>query len=368
MQTTVLSWEEALRQLSPGWSALVARTGMNPSLDPRWLAASLSSHSLPGTIHVAALLEGDELIGALPFRCHTVQMHGIPLNAVDVCSNVVSYHADLTATRGHERLLKDALDFAHRGKWDVLHFANATDDGAVPGALAALTDRHAWTVIDEVGESSPYVRIESSWDDFLKTRSKKLRANITRSVRRMKECGETAMLWFDGTADSAPLLDYIMEIEKRSWKFDAGTAILPGNTEGEYHRRLLPALVEMDALFANVLMVHDKPAAYVLGCRHNGWIGQLKTSFDSSLQDAGSRVIDESLRKAFEVSAQIYDFLGAATPHKLKWTDNVRSHRNYWIYSSRVRARLVATAKRFARRMRRPAAENATESPAPAEG
>jgi hypothetical protein len=144
----------------------------------------------------------------------------------------------------------------------------------------------------------------------------------------------------------------MLDIEERSWKAEAGSAITDRRVEIEYYRCVLPVLSEMGALFANVLFIKDVPCAYVLCCNFNGWVGQLKTSFDKSIQDAGARVIDESVKQAFASGARTYDFLGEASAHKLKWTDRVRTHHGYWLLSRRPMARLAWWANVCAEKVR----------------
>jgi CelD/BcsL family acetyltransferase involved in cellulose biosynthesis len=370
MSTRFLQWREAQAQIAPEWSALVASTGLNPSLDPRWLDAVVRSHGLDGRVVVAARHSGDALVGVLPFVLSRERTHGVPLRVVDVCSNFVSYHPQIVAAREHEELVSDVLEFAHEGRWDILRVNNTPDDGPTGELLATLARRRRAQLMIQPGERSPYIVVEGSWDAFLAARSKKLRANVTRAVRRMKDAGETAMRWFTPDDDPHELLECILEIEKRSWKAQEGTAITSRPVELEYHQLLLPALTQMKALFANVLMIHDRPAAYVLCCRTASWTGQLKTSFDMSIADAGARVIDESIRRAFESGGGVYDFLGDATPHKLKWTERIRSHTGYWMWSSRLPARLAFGLKRIGaslRRRRTPVAGGETQKQADAD-
>jgi hypothetical protein len=351
MRIEVLSWPETLRKIGADWSALVRASGANPSLDPRWMDAVLRSHARTREAFVAAAHEGDALVGVLPFIETSVRLRGLPLKAVDFASNLVSYHPEIVGAPA-EQLLEATLAHAHDGRWDLLRIDNAPDDSPTVQAVRSVAARLRARTLTRPGETSPYIAIESGWDEFLATRSKKFRANVTRAVRRMKEQGETAMQWFGPGDDVEALLRFMLDIEERSWKADAGSAITDRRIEIEYYRCVLPVLREMGALFANVLFIKDVPAAYVLCCNYNGWVGQLKTSFDKSIQDAGARVIDESVKQAFASGARTYDFLGEASAHKLKWTDRVRTHRGYWLLSRRPLARLAGWANACAEKLR----------------
>jgi CelD/BcsL family acetyltransferase involved in cellulose biosynthesis len=354
----VLPFLTAIEELGPAWGELIVQGGFNPTHHPRWLNAVLQSHDKAASAHVATTWNGSQLIGVFPFFAERASYHGVPLRTVAACTNLVSYHAELTALERHDELLDTALRHAHGGRWDRLEFSNVREPSRTTSLLRSLATPGR-TLIEENGERSPYVEITTSWDEFLKTRTKKFRANVIRAVRRMQEEGESAMEWYVGPSNTEALLSHILAIEQRSWKAGAGIGIHQSAVETHYHRELLASLAAMNALFANVLMIQGTPSAYVLGCRFEGWVGQLKTSFDAKLADAGARVIDASAKRAIDEGARIYDFLGDATPHKLKWTDRVLEHRNFWVYSTRLPARAASTirslARRFARREAPPA-------------
>ena len=230
-------------------------------------------------------------------------------------------------------------------------------DGASLGWLRAALGREASYIFEDPSENSPYIRIDATWDDFLKTRSKKFRANLLRTGRRSQEMGESVTHWHVGTTDLDALLADITYVEQRCWKAKAGTAITSRPVELAYHQRLLPVLGQLDALFANVLHINGRPAAYVLACSRGGWVGQLKTSFDAKLQDAGARAIDESVQRAFEDGAKVYDFLGDVAPHKTKWTELSRRHLSLSAWGLRALPRAVGLAKRLRRRVQQVSSE-----------
>lgn len=346
------SWNDVPAPLLADWSQLVADTGLNASLDPGWMDAAIRSHDCARLATVVAARRGGRLVGVLPLICRRQSVHGVPLKTVDFASNIVSYHPEIIASECSAELLLESLRIAHDGSWDLLRANQVPTGSATAEALRGCAMSINGVAFQEAGESSPYITISTSWDAFLQSRDAKFRANRARAARRARDTGSSSMTWFDGSGDPANLLPAILEVEQRSWKAATGVAITSRATERDYHERLLQFLSPRNAIFANVLHIDARPVAYVLACRWNRWVGQLKTSYDESLKHVGAYVIDESVRRAFETGAGEYDFLGDATPHKLRWTDTLREHRNYWLYSSRLPARVVALGKHIASRLR----------------
>lgn len=345
-----LSWERARTALSEEWSALVAGAGLNPTLDPHWMEAAVMSHGRARQVTVLSARRDGKLIGVLPMICRKEIVHGLPLRTVDLASNIVSYHPQIVAADSHDAILAAALATAHGGRWDLFRANQIPDGSATEAAIRQLARSDAGVMFEQQGESSPYLLIDGTWDTLLRSRDQKFRANRSRVERRVAEYGPGEMQWYLGDANPERLLRDMLTIEERSWKAAQGTAISARPVELSYHRLLLPLLARQNALMANVLHITGQPVAYVLACNWQGWVGHLKTSFDESYRHVGSLAIDQSVRQACEAAAREYDFLGDATPHKLAWTDRVRPHRSYWLYSSRLPARIIVTAKRFAAR------------------
>jgi hypothetical protein len=343
-QIQVLSWKDAERGLFDRWSELVTARSLNPTLDPHWMSTVLESHELTESARIAVSLEDGAMRCVFAFTCNIQRVYGIPLRTVDACSNAVSYHAELLAD---EAMLAATLRAAHRGGWDLFRMRNVADDGPTAKLLAQAATNIGSALITQPTESSPYLSIVEDWPSYLKTRNTKFRSNITRATKKFAPESGARLEWFEDSAGLERLLADMLTIEEVSWKRSAGHAVSRRPHEERYYRTLLPVLAARNALMANVLYVNDTPVAYNLCCLWNKWAGHLKTSFDSSINDAGWYVISTSVERAFARGASEYDFLGDAAQHKLKWTQSVRPHRDYWLYSKSARARLVGALKRW---------------------
>jgi CelD/BcsL family acetyltransferase involved in cellulose biosynthesis len=342
----LFDWDSAARELNGVWSGLITSGGFNPSLHPDWLGITLSVWGLSSSASVALVQEEGRCLAIVPFLLRRRTLAGIPLRCLELCSNVLAYHAEIVAEGDLERALRLLLADRRLPAWDALRLSNVTESGVTARAVRAVADGMDCGVSSRRGERSPYLRIESPWESYLKTRPKKLRSNITRCERIMRDAGESGMTWYEAGSDVSSLLNEMLAVESGSWKSGAGIAIAADSPEAAYYTRLLPWLAQ-HGMLANVLYVHGKPSAYALCANWGGWIGQLKTSFSAELRDAGSRVIQASLERAFERGAREYDFLGDAAFHKLRWTESVRPHEDLWMFAPSLRGKMLAGLKRI---------------------
>ena len=350
MPIVLHDWTRGLELLRDEWSDIIISQNLNPSLHPSWVDVAINAHGLSRDAFIAEVTSGQSR-AIIPCVPRQITLGRVPIRCIDLFSNVMSYHAELVAIGDIPTLIREYITSGQLPKHDVIRMANITSESPTGHAISNLDFYGKRSVFRYPGERSPYIDMIPNWADYLKALPKKVRANINRCIRTTQQAGETAMKWFENGADTDELLNDILQIEALSWKAADNKAIRPDTAEGQYYRKLLPWLAK-HGIAANVLYVKDRPTAYVLCARWNGWIGQLKTSFSQDVRDAGFRVIHASIERAFATGGSMYDFLGDAAPHKLRWTDKIRSHDDTWIFSDHWRGKSLALLKRTIDRWR----------------
>jgi hypothetical protein len=346
-------WESAPRETHAVWASLVNGGDFNPSLHPDWLGITLSAWGVLRSTSIAVVRSGESDIAVIPFMVRKHSILGIPIRCLELASNAFCYHAEIVASGNLERAVIEFLRCRQLPPWDAFRAVNLVAGGSTSTAIRSATREALAGVSTRSTEQSPYAVIDQDWSGYLSTRSKKVRANVTRSQRLMRDAGETGMSWYQN-GDTSRLLEEMLHIESRSWKAASGAAVVAGTPQYAYYEQLLPWLAKHDALMANVLYIQRRPVAYTLCAAWRGWVGQLKTSFSQELRDAGSRVIHASLERAFNSNAnREYDFLGDIAPHKTRWADNIRSHEELWAFPRHVRGTLFSKIKALTDRWHR---------------
>jgi len=214
---------------------------------------------------------------------------------------------------------------------------------------------------------SPYLPISGTWDTLIASKSKKFRYKVRKRREWLSSQPAARIVWFGKNSDTSKLMEDMLQIESMSWKAKEGRDINSRPIEREYYRALLPMLQSLDSLLGNILYIDDQPVAYNLCCHFEGWVGQMKTSFDERFGDLspGSLVIDLAVQAAFDYEATEFDFLGDSAVHKLLWTDQSRATLACQMFGSTFRGRLASTVKRvtlLSRRLRD--GRMATQAPA----
>ncbi len=339
-------WRDVSPQIMRAWKEIVRCEDLNPSLLPDWLTIAAISQNKIHRLRLLVMRNRSSIIGVLPFFMNRKRMWGLPVNVLEFAYNIISYHQQIVAYEQHQSLLEALLDDQSIGDWDVFTATNVPHDTSTMTAIANHASRIHAALINYHGETSPTLEIHSAWTCFLQKKSRAFRYRQSRIARRNERAG-AGIRWFTSEEDALELFECIQNIESKSRKRAANMAITQHGSELQYYRRLLPFLASSGMLFSNVLFLDSKPISYSLAYHWNARIGQLKTSFDEHYAklSPGMLVTQSAIRKAHEIGAIEFDFLGNNMPHKMEWANMSRVHSSPFIFGSHPFVRLLGSAK-----------------------
>ncbi len=342
------SWNDEKSKFCSPWKDLVDEQRLNPSLLPQWLEAAVSSHGLFDSIKIFSETSDNTVLGILPYIIQKRPMNRLQLRWLEPAFNLISYHPDLICSSASENLLSELLLQTNQ-HWDVAYIHNVSTAGRAAQQLEALSKKEGNVLLTYPGETSPYLRLQGTWKEYLAIKGSSFRYRLKRRVRKIEKSGELTIHWYRKGDDTKTLLSEILSIEEGSRKVAANMAITQRSEEIEYYRRLLPFLSDTGLLFANVLHIDGTPVAYSLCYNDKGVIGQLKTSFLDSHRNLapGAVVIESAIKKSFDIGALEFDFLGDIMPHKMEWSDGFREHNSYYLFSRRLPVHMLGHAKKL---------------------
>jgi len=349
-----LEWKAAQSQVSDGWYDLLENGNHNLYLSPDWINAIASAHNYIAKLRALVAHKHNRIVGILPYQVETVKMFGIPMKKIAL-AGMSGYHQDIVA-EDRQELLRALFAKYSESRWHVFQTAGLVAGSNATKAVKNIARDMGGHLLVYPGESSPYLRINTSWEEFLASKSGNFRYTLKRKEKALRKNGDLQERWFFTHDDIEDLFEAMLKIEEHSWKTKANIAISDTEHEQNYYRMLLPFLAKRKALFAMVLYLDKQPVAYFLCCFWQGRVCNLKTSFHESYSKLapGSVVIHFAVRKAFELGAKEVDFLGDAQHHKLLWSDSVRHHEIYYLFSRRIRARSVGMIKKCLHTFRAP--------------
>jgi CelD/BcsL family acetyltransferase involved in cellulose biosynthesis len=126
--------------------------------------------------------------------------------------------------------------------------------------------------------------IDLSAPDALKTNlSKNIRRDSGRKKRRLENLGDLRFETITSGPALGPTLDACFELEAKSWKSEAGSAVLIDTNAYEFYTKLATAAAAHSRFSLPLLYLNNRLIAFEFNLRAQGRIDMLKPSFEPDL-------------------------------------------------------------------------------------
>lgn len=316
---------EALQAHAAAWDDLWRRSDVTiPTVQAALLTQWMRHFGRGKSFHALAIEHDGQLVAALPL-CE--QRLGGCLAAGGLTGNAWTPAADLLVdpTTEREAVFDHLARALNRLPWPLLWLDNAIIDAPRWQGFIVACERAGLGL--EVQERFRISRVEinGSWEDYRAKWSKNHRANMGRYLRKLSADHGVVSLRVerpDTSTKIAALLRRGFEIEDRSWKGVAKSAVLRTPGMFEFFTRQAEALTAREQLEVAFLDVDARPIAFHYAWRAKGVYHPFKCGYDESFAaySPGQLLIHEVLRRFFETGSTAgFDCVGPANDFTRKW-------------------------------------------------
>lgn len=260
-----------------------------------------------------AAFEGDALVGYLPLRKHRTQTFGLPFTRIGVMISHDTDRPHLVAKPDDELTCAKAMQshlLEREPGWDVVDVAmQDADSPLLRQPLRGGAFVHARTT-----ETMPNTTVplgDPSFERYLARLSSGHRKNSGRLARRLFEAGVVEYVRCDDPRGGAAMLELYLDVERRSWKFNAGAGVARSGQRLAKFRDLAtrggPFVVGLEALLLDGVAIAAIISGSYAGVRHG-----LETCFDRGYEalGAGHFLTLLTLAHAVEAGERAYNFNG----------------------------------------------------------
>jgi CelD/BcsL family acetyltransferase involved in cellulose biosynthesis len=341
---------DGLKNLRPAWDQLVRKEGYGPSQSFDWLSILWELNRENRDLLVLAAHDEEGLTGVVPLVQEKEQRKGVTARIIRMLSGFHALHGTPFLLGGRKKETMSAVfDYlcGRNSGWTL--WFNAYQVGVPQEDLFFSTlQERGYRFSTTPGIRSPFQRLEETWDEKLKTLQPRFRTALRSREKRLHEKGKLELRFFDGPGQWQEGLDAICEIERDSWKVDAGTAITSQDFQWQFYSRYAPAAAEVGTLRIPILYLEGEPIAYDYALLEDGVYYLLKTSYKSKWHDSYPGFV---LRKLlvewmYGLRGREIDYLGKDEDWKMKWTSSVREHRDCYVYGRSLAARYLSGFQR----------------------
>ncbi len=324
---SVLTSATELSGLAAEWDRL-AGDECEPMQSHAWQMAAIRHLHTDAKLRVVIVRAGTELIAAAPLV--EVRRHGILWLELPGAA-ILHEPAGLLAT-GPEALV--ALCTALLAQRTPMVLQRLDREGAVNAAIMRLKGRRFFLAAPS-GGSCLRVETHGGWTRFQSRLSGSRRNTLQRKRRQLEQMGAVSMQLLVPDPQAAPqALHAAFEVEARSWKSTAGSAVLQTPRSLAFFKDLAQHFAGQRRLEIRLLWVGAAVAASQVGIVRGGRWWELKIGYDPHFArySPGMLLGWEALRDAFERPLLAHEFLGSSAPWQRPFATGERNLQTLVLY------------------------------------
>lgn len=320
---TMAGWE----LLQPVWNDLLERT-------PACTVFQTYEYLQCWWRHIGALddlrlfvcMRGDEVVGIAPMYTSTVFWLGQPLRCLlFIGQPSESDRPTLLADAGQPGIAEAVATYVvdNRTLWDRLVLFEQPDTTPFFVAMRRQLEAAGMLVSVTGIPVCAYVEIDGNWKDYLATRSKSFRKNISRRNSQLGRVGEVRYeSRVHRPGDPADVLAEYVDVERNSWKLGEGLGVSQSSSHLSFYRALAGALGDGVAVEFKLLRLDGQPIAATFGLDWRDCFYSLHITHDSRFNEhsPGLVLTAMELQEAFDQRKyRLFDFLGGFLTNKMSW-------------------------------------------------
>jgi CelD/BcsL family acetyltransferase involved in cellulose biosynthesis len=327
---------EGFVKLADVWNDTVIRSDTDfPFLTHQWFSCCLQACQQFSGLMVLLVRQQGEVVGIAPLVRRKGKLGTIPVRLVSLIGGDHRFKNSFILTKQDPGILEAVYNAVREAcRYDMFNLNMIPRSSHMHASVSAFSAGHGIRCYETADDISPFIRIEHSWDDYLKTRSGRLRQKMNYVSRLFRRAGHHEIVEY--RCDS--LDDAIRDLEQvshRSWKFNAGSAIISKPDNRRFFHFLTRTAAAQGWLRLWMLKIEGQPAAFAYNLEYKGRTYALKIEFDEHYRhfSPSEFLYTHAIKDSFERGLKEYDWLGTVQPYKMKWTSLSRPHSRILLFN-----------------------------------
>jgi CelD/BcsL family acetyltransferase involved in cellulose biosynthesis len=293
-----------------------------------WTRACVSAFAVDSTPHVVAGFRRQELVALAPLV--KKRLHGVPRLFL---AGVGELFEPMDFLWTDQRALERLVAALARGGSPLFFERLAADSLSLKKLKRVYRGRAV--VITRPQVPCPYIALDESWLEPEQHLNSGRRSDLRRARRKAEQVGQITTEIHTPDLDELPqLLDTAFDVEARSWKGEAGTALAHDAHRAVFYRQYAQAACVEGILRICFLRIGDRVAAMQLAVEQGGGFWLLKVGYDERFAQCspGLLLMRDTLRYAVEAGLNSYEFLGRAEAWTKVWTKTEHPYVSVRVY------------------------------------
>lgn len=336
---------QILSELRDEWIDLQSRSASDgAAITWQWISTWYKHFHDMGELWLLEAREDDRLVGIAPMMKISVRPKlGSSWTRVEfIGASHFHENLDFIVEPGYEetviqKFLETLLE--HRNNWDMLRLSSLT----APKTLEILdTSPYEWYINSKLEMISPYTKLPSDTEEWMKSLSRNRRWKLRRQVKMLNE--EFPENWsLERVTDSAKIdetLEELVRLHQEKWEALGKQGAFNYGEWADYYRDLVHTIADEGWLHLYRMEINQKAVAILFIYHYRGRAYNQISGIDEAITDIpiGHVMTRHSIEEAIRDDVEEYSFMWGTEPYKYSFGASDRIQYSYDLISTnRVR-------------------------------
>ena len=266
----------------------------------------------------------DRILGIAPLLLERRRRRGIPVRQIGLLLNGCAQQSGLIfpaqkrdVFRAFVRHLQDCAD-----QWDLVDLNGIPElSGDLP-EIEAAAEGSSISVVRRWQFETLSLEYRGRPEVFMKSRTAHFRKRLKAAEKHLHELGSVALRRYTSPEDLESGFSRLLDVERRSWKLEGGTAILNQPGWLEFYRDVIGIFGRKAGCQIRVIEIDGSPVASILVIVYDGVVYALRIFIDQSLSRAslGNLMMHFLMTDAWTPEIRAIDF-DRRTPFISRWSN-----------------------------------------------
>lgn len=332
------------------WNALAAASpGRCPFSSHEWFDAAWQWRQQTARLNLLCFFSGHRLAAVLPLVLQEATLRGLRVRELSfltipdtqACDLLVADADRASACAGFASELK-----LRRDEWDVMRLHYLPPGSVTGSTLRSALESCPFTTRAASAAGNPFIALDSSWEAYYATRSRRLKKSNNLVANRLHKAGEVRIDWLapaasDGTGFES-FVERAIAISASSWKTRTGNSLDNPGPQA-FIRRLSEGAARRGWLSIWTLSLNGRPLAMEYQLVADGNVYALRSDFDAEFDaiSPGTHLSGHLVRQLFDRGLRRYYMGPGNNAYKYRWSDEVEPVEALTVYGRSVTGRCL---------------------------
>jgi CelD/BcsL family acetyltransferase involved in cellulose biosynthesis len=232
--------------------------------------------------------------------------------------------------------------------WDVIIMSGILKDSAA-SELSRYFSYNGYEIYEVMMDVCPYVKLDSTWDNFLNRLSKKSRYNVRKKQRTLGGAYNNRFYVIRDSRDLEKAIDITAQLHKKRMKMKGSKNFSVSDDFWAFQLELAKKFVYKGWLFLGILEINGRPIASQYAFKFSNKIYHYQSGFDPNYKkySVGLISIGQMIKNSIYEGIKEYDFLRGKEFYKYHWANNEREIFSVYIVNKNYKGHLFLAKKKI---------------------